>query len=127
MYRRRSRREAMLIVEIVLGERRRILEADCTAFGYRQAGLIARLDLFGGPGATTYAALDKLRPCGLQRTPDFIHGAWRDLAQPARSLQSADRHNGYIRASGQFVLLQSQQGTGGADLVRRDQHDHFIS
>ena len=86
-----------------------------------------RLDLFGCSPASSDAALDELRAGRFERSLDFIKGAWCDLTQAVRRLQTTNCYNGYLGPARQFLLVHPEQGTCGADLVWRDQHDHFIS
>ena len=70
-------------------------------------------------------SLDELGSGGLQGTLHFVDRAGCNLAQPVSGFQSADRDDRDLGTARQFLLVHTEQGAGGTDLVGRDQHDSY--
>lgn len=74
-----------------------------------------------------HATLYKFGACGFQRSLHLIECAWRHLTQPIRRFQPPDCDHRDVGTTRQFFLVHPQKRTRGTNLLRRDQHERYIS
>src|SRR5580698_8790305 len=86
-----------------------------------------RLNLLGGARPPPHASVDELSARRLQRALHLVHRTRGNLGEPVRRFQAADRDYGNPGTPSQLLLFEAEQGTGGTNLFRRDQHDSYIS
>ena len=118
----------MVVIEIMLGERRPVLEERSALSRDRPQALVHGV-LLGSPGRGTAAdaVVNELGSRRLQRRSDGGGRRGGHPGFPARRLEPPQRGNGHVRAARQIGLFNSEERPRRPDLFCSHDHERYIS